>query len=94
MASAARSVGTVWDLQSAEVFFLAADEFFIYLFYHDFATIYGPSEILQNYTSAAAAHGVRDITPGGRSRQEWAHTLNAEGHDVKYLTPRAMALGA
>jgi hypothetical protein len=25
---------------------------FLYIFYHDFAKIYGPSEILQNYTSA------------------------------------------
>jgi hypothetical protein len=35
---------------------------FFYIFYHDFEKIYGPSEILQNYTSAAVAHGVRDIT--------------------------------
>jgi hypothetical protein len=34
---------------------------FIY-FYHDFAKIYDPLEILQNYTSAVVAHGVRDIT--------------------------------
>jgi hypothetical protein len=36
--------------------------FFLYLFYHDFAKIHGRPEILQNYTSAAVAHGVRDIT--------------------------------
>jgi hypothetical protein len=36
---------------------------FLYFFYHDFAKIYGPPEILQNYTSAAVAHGVRYITP-------------------------------
>jgi hypothetical protein len=37
-------------------------EFFIYLFYHDFAKIYGPPQILQKYTSAAVTHCVRDIT--------------------------------
>jgi hypothetical protein len=36
--------------------------FFIYLSYHDFAKIYGLSQILQKYTSAAVAYGVRDIT--------------------------------
>jgi hypothetical protein len=36
---------------------------FLYLFYHDFAKIYGPSQILQKYTSVVVAHGVRDITP-------------------------------
>jgi hypothetical protein len=39
---------------------------FFYFFYHDFAKIYGPSEILQNYTSAAMANGVRDINRGPR----------------------------
>jgi hypothetical protein len=34
---------------------------FLYLFY-DFAKTYGPSQILQKYTSAAMTHGVRDIT--------------------------------
>jgi hypothetical protein len=38
-------------------------EFFIYFFYHDFAKLYGPPEILQNYTSAVVTHGVRNITP-------------------------------
>jgi hypothetical protein len=33
--------------------------------YHDFAKIYGPPQILQKYTSAAVAHGVRGLTPGG-----------------------------
>jgi hypothetical protein len=59
----------------------------IFLFiYRDFAKIYGPSQIFQKYTSAAVARGVRDITRGhgGRSRQEWAQTLNAAGHS---LTP-------
>jgi hypothetical protein len=36
---------------------------FLYIFNHDFAKIYGPPKILQNYTSATVAHGVRDITP-------------------------------
>jgi hypothetical protein len=36
---------------------------FLYFFYHDFAQIYGPLEILQNYTSAVVAHDVRDIMP-------------------------------
>jgi hypothetical protein len=36
---------------------------FLYLFYHDFAKIYGPAQILQKCTSGAVAHGVRDITP-------------------------------
>jgi hypothetical protein len=31
---------------------------------------------------------------GGMSRQEWAQTLNAAGHDVTFLTPWVMALGA
>jgi hypothetical protein len=39
----------------------AACEFFYIYFYHDFAKIYGPSEISQNYTSATMTHGVRDI---------------------------------
>jgi hypothetical protein len=43
---------------------------FYIFFYHDFAKIYGPPEILQNYTSAAVAHGVRDITL-------WPTTLGA-----------------
>jgi hypothetical protein len=36
---------------------------FLYFFYLYFAKIYDPLEILQNYTSAVVAHGVRDITP-------------------------------
>jgi hypothetical protein len=35
---------------------------FLYFFYHDFAKIYDPPEILQNYTSIAVAHGVKNIT--------------------------------
>jgi hypothetical protein len=38
-------------------------EFFLHLIYHDFAKIYGPPQILQEYTSATVAHGVTDITP-------------------------------
>jgi hypothetical protein len=38
---------------------------FLYIFYHDFAKIYGSLEILQKYTSAAVGHGVRGLTPGG-----------------------------
>jgi hypothetical protein len=30
---------------------------FLYLFYHDFAKIYGPAQILQKYTSDTVAHG-------------------------------------
>jgi hypothetical protein len=47
-----------------------ARDFFIYLFYRDYAKIYGPPKILQKYTSGAMAHGVRDITP-------WAVALGA-----------------
>jgi hypothetical protein len=53
----------------------------------NFAKIYmyrsGPRRQVHN----AAAHGER-------SRQEWAQTLNAAGHDVTFLTPWATALGA
>jgi hypothetical protein len=36
---------------------------FLYLFYHDFAKIYDPSQNLLKYTSGIMAHGVMDITP-------------------------------
>jgi hypothetical protein len=39
------------------------ENFFIYIFYHDFAKMYGLPEILQNYTSVVVTHGVRNITP-------------------------------
>jgi hypothetical protein len=39
------------------------DDFFIYLFYRDFAKIYGPAQTLQKYRSAVVTHGVSDITP-------------------------------
>jgi hypothetical protein len=32
--------------------------FFIYFFYHNFAKIYVPTQIFQNYTSAVVARGV------------------------------------
>jgi hypothetical protein len=38
------------------------ESFFIY-FITVFAKIYGPPQILQNYTSAVVARGARDITP-------------------------------
>jgi hypothetical protein len=60
---------------------------YIYIYNHDFAKIYGPPQILQKCTSAAVAHG-------GRSRQEWARTLNAAGHGVMSLMPWATTLGA
>jgi hypothetical protein len=40
--------------------------------YHDFAKIYSPPEVLQNYTSAAVTHGARDITP-------WPTAVGAAG---------------
>jgi hypothetical protein len=42
---------------------LGTTRIFLYLFYRDFAKIYDPPQILQKYTSAAVAYGVRDITP-------------------------------
>jgi hypothetical protein len=71
--------------------------FFIYFFYHDFAKIYDPSEILRNYTSAAVAHGVTDITSwptavGAASSGPVG--LTATGHDIKSLTPWDTTLGA
>jgi hypothetical protein len=59
---------------------------FLYLFYHDFAKIYGPAQILQKYTFGAVDHGVRDITP-------WAAALGAARSGPLALTPSAMALG-
>jgi hypothetical protein len=34
------------------------------------------------------------VAHGSRSRQEWARTLNAVGHNVMSLMPWAMTLGA
>jgi hypothetical protein len=37
---------------------------FLYIYFIViFAKIYGPSKILQKYTSGVVTHGVRDITP-------------------------------
>jgi hypothetical protein len=46
-------------------------ENFLIYFYHDFAKIYGPPEILQNYTYTVVTHGVRDnaVAHDVRSRQ-------------------------
>jgi hypothetical protein len=71
-------------------------EFFIYFFYHNFAKIYGPLEILQNYTSVVVAHGVRDVTSwptavGAASRGPIG--LTAAGHGIRDLTPCPAALG-
>jgi hypothetical protein len=59
--------------------------FFIYLFYHDFAKIYGPPQILQKYTSAAVVHSVTDIT-------SWPTTVGAARSGPVPLTPRATTL--
>jgi hypothetical protein len=72
---------------------------FLYLFYHEFAKIYGPSQILQKYTSAAVAHDVRDITlwptAAGVARSGplvWSRR-SAQCHDVRGLTSWATASG-
>jgi hypothetical protein len=49
-----------WEKDISVLLGLGEVEFFIYLFYHDFAKIYGPPQILQKYTSAAVAHSVKD----------------------------------
>jgi hypothetical protein len=59
-------------------------EFFLYIFYHDFAKIYGLPEILQNYTSAVVTHGVRDITP-------WPTAVGAVSSGLVALTLCATA---
>jgi hypothetical protein len=73
--------------------------FLIYLFYHDFAKKYGPPQILQKYTSAAVAHGVRDITPWptavGAARSgplAWPRHGTVR-HGVRGIAPRATASG-
>jgi hypothetical protein len=57
----------------------------IYIYYHDFAKIYGPQVILQNYTSVAVAHSVRDITP-------WPTVVGAASSGPVALTPWATTL--
>jgi hypothetical protein len=49
---------------------IAITGIFLYLFYRDFAKIYGLSKILQKYISGVVAHAVRDIT-------SWAAALGA-----------------
>jgi hypothetical protein len=62
--------------------------FFIYFFYIYFAKIYGPLGILQNYTSAAVAHGVRDITPWPMAvRAASSGAVECDGHNVVTMTP-------
>jgi hypothetical protein len=51
-------------------------EFCLYFFITILQKIYAPLEILESYTSAAVAHGVK-----------WARSLNATGHGVRGLTP-------
>jgi hypothetical protein len=71
---------------------------FLYLFYHDFAKIYDPPQIFQNYTSAVVAHGIRDKTSWptavGAARSgplAWARH-SVVRHGVKslaaYITPK------
>jgi hypothetical protein len=73
--------------------------FFIYLFYHDFAKIYGRSQILQKYTSSVVTHGVRDITSwstavGATRSGPWAWPRpGAVHHGVMGLAPWAAASG-
>jgi hypothetical protein len=76
------------DLHSDEFFLLTCALkwwIFLYLFYHEFARIYGPSQILQKYTYAAVAYGVRDITP-------WREAAGVASSGLLALTPRATAL--
>jgi hypothetical protein len=71
---------------------------FLYFFYHDFAKVYGPPEFLENYTSDAMAHVVRDIT-------SWPTAVGATSsrplvwdrhsvvpHGIRGIAPWAMAL--
>jgi hypothetical protein len=46
---------------------------FFNIFYLYFAKINSPPQILQNYTSAAVAHGGRDIPPCGTTAGVVAH---------------------
>jgi hypothetical protein len=60
-------------------------DFFIF-FYLDFAKIYDLPEIFQNYTSAAVAHDVRDITPwptAVEAASSGPAGLTVAGHDVR-----------
>jgi hypothetical protein len=69
---------------------------FLYFLYLYFAKIYDPPQILQNYTSAAVAHGVRGpiaARHNGRGCGPLARAHTAVGHSVRSLTPWATALG-
>jgi hypothetical protein len=58
---------------------------FLYFFYLYFAKIYGPPEILQNYTFVVVAHGGRGPTAarhGGMGRGPLARAYTAVGHGV------------
>jgi hypothetical protein len=69
-----------------------------YIFYHDFAKIYGPPEILQKFTSTAVGHDVRDITlwptavGSARSGPLVWDRHSAVPHGVRGLAPWATAL--
>jgi hypothetical protein len=72
-------------------------DFFLYFFYLYFAKIYGPPEILQNYTSAAVTHGGRGPTAarhGGMGRGPLARAHTVVGHGVRTLPPCRTAVGA
>jgi hypothetical protein len=75
-------------------------EFFYIFFYLYFARIYGPSEILLIYTSAAVAHDVRDITSspttvGAASSGPVAYNgHNVVTHGVMAIVSCATALGS
>jgi hypothetical protein len=71
--------------RDGQKFAYATSEFFLYLFYYEFSKIYGPSQILQKYTSAAVVHGVKDITP-------WPAAAGVASSGSLALTPRATAL--
>jgi hypothetical protein len=71
--------------------------FFYIYFIMIFAKIYGPPQIFAKIyicRRGPRRQGHNLMTHGGRSRQEWAYTLNAAGHGVTYVTPWATALGA
>jgi hypothetical protein len=78
--------------------FLSDEGIFYIFFYLYFAKIYGRSETLQNYTSAAGAHGVRDITPwptavGAASSGPVAwDEHNGVTHDVRNIASYATTL--
>jgi hypothetical protein len=76
-------------------------EFFIYLFFHDFAkNIWSVANLAKIYICRRGSRrqGLNAAARGVRSRQEWARSPNATGHavgrGVRVLTPGvSMALG-